>query len=117
MATHTHKKNTKMGSTPQLALRLLLLLAAAATLPPSASAAMTVDLSDRSWRITNANGSVELTSNVPAYPLELLRAAGDIPDPLYGCDSGVEATIVLPNRPRSCAERAATRTPAFFCDG
>jgi hypothetical protein len=66
------------------ALAALLLLLAAALLVIGSNAAVTVDLSDRSWRITSGNGSVQLTSSVPAYPLELLRAAGDIPDPLYG---------------------------------
>ena len=64
----------------------LALLAALACLAAScAHASVTLDLSGRRWSITNGNGSVEFASSVPAYPLELLRAAGDIPDPLYGC--------------------------------
>lgn len=43
----------------------------------------TVDLNSNIWRIYNENGSIGVTSTLPAYPIELLRAKGIIADPQY----------------------------------
>lgn len=63
-----------------MAMMVLAMVASAVT----ARTSTVVGLSDLIWKITNGNGTVKLESPVPAYPLELLRERGDIPDPLYG---------------------------------
>lgn len=60
-------------------LLALLALASAA----GGTASVLVDLSERSWSLSNANRSVTATAKLPAYPLEVLRAAGKLDDPLF----------------------------------
>ncbi|KAF8058425.1 hypothetical protein HT031_005549 [Scenedesmus sp. PABB004] len=63
-----------VGALGALVGALLLALAAGEAVLP---------LDGREWRLTNGNGSVSLTTTLPAYPLEVLRANGLIGDPLY----------------------------------
>ena len=61
-------------------LVVLLLGAAFASL---AHAELVLTLDSRDWTMGNENGTLSLKTNVPAYPLEVLRAQGVIEDPLY----------------------------------
>uniref|UniRef100_A0A383VKX2 beta-mannosidase n=1 Tax=Tetradesmus obliquus TaxID=3088 RepID=A0A383VKX2_TETOB len=42
-----------------------------------------LNLDGMPWTLTNGNASISLTTNIPAYPLEVLRSNGVIGDPLY----------------------------------
>lgn len=42
-----------------------------------------LDLSSKDWTLRNGNGSIALRTTLPAYPLEVLRSAGVVQDPLY----------------------------------
>ncbi len=61
---------------------LLLLFSGACVHLAVAELVLTMDSKD--WTMTNENGTLALKTNVPAYPLEVLRSQGVISDPLYG---------------------------------
>jgi hypothetical protein len=63
-------------------LPLLLLLCCAAW-AGQAAAELTLSLDSKDWTMVNENGTLSLKTNVPAYPLEVLRSQGVIGDPLY----------------------------------
>lgn len=63
-------------------LSLLLLLCCAAW-ASQAAAELTLSLDSKDWTMVNENGTLSLKTNVPAYPLEVLRSQGVIEDPLY----------------------------------
>lgn len=44
---------------------------------------LVLSLDSKDWTMVNENGTLSLTTNVPAYPLEVLRSQGVIGDPLY----------------------------------
>jgi hypothetical protein len=59
----------------------MLLLSAACVQLAVAELVLTLDSKD--WTMMNENGTLSLKTNVPAYPLEVLRSQGVIGDPLY----------------------------------
>lgn len=76
--------------------------------------AQIVHLDRLQWGLSNANRSISLSTQLPAYPLEVLRAKEIIQDPnwrwgprsssfgwLYCCSSGTAGSIphTDPNRP------------------
>lgn len=49
-----------------------------------ASAFETLDLNGADWKVTNKNGSVEISKvKLPSYPVEELRKLGIVQDPQY----------------------------------
>jgi hypothetical protein len=44
---------------------------------------LVLSLDSKDWMMVNENGTLSVTTNVPAYPLEVLRSSGVIGDPLY----------------------------------
>lgn len=63
-------------------LHVLLLLCVVAAVG-KVNAELLLSLDSQDWTLTNENGTLSLTTNVPAYPLEVLRSQGVIADPLY----------------------------------
>lgn len=59
----------------------ILLFSAACVRLAVAELVLTLDSKD--WTMVNENGTLSLKTNVPAYPLEVLRSQGVIGDPLY----------------------------------
>lgn len=64
-----------------MASRTLLLALQLLALCVFSHAAQIVHLDKQNWRLQNANQSISLTTQLPAYPLEVLRANGVIKDP------------------------------------
>jgi hypothetical protein len=64
---------------PQLLLLLLLLVVG------HASSELVLPLDAHAWTLENENGTLALRTSIPAYPIEVLRSAGVIGDPLYRC--------------------------------
>lgn len=73
----------RAGSSPALGSFVV----AVVLLFSSAAAFETLDLNGADWRVTNKNGSVEITSvRLPSYPIEELRKLGLVQDPQYRCE-------------------------------
>jgi hypothetical protein len=66
-----------------MAQALLLCSLLASLLIATVNAEAVLSLDGMPWTLTNGNGSISLSTTVPAYPLEVLRSNGIIGDPLY----------------------------------
>eukprot|EP00878_Enallax_costatus_P005743 GHUV01006021.1.p1 GENE.GHUV01006021.1~~GHUV01006021.1.p1 ORF type:complete len:795 (+),score=131.60 GHUV01006021.1:561-2945(+) len=66
-----------------MACRPLLCSLMAAWLLAAVHGAEVMRLDSKAWQLTNGNGSIALSTTIPAYPLEVLRTNGVIGDPLY----------------------------------
>lgn len=67
----------------EMARALLLSGCMALLLATAVHGAEVLRLDDKAWHLANGNGSISLTTSLPAYPLEVLRSNGVIGDPLY----------------------------------
>lgn len=73
----------RAGSCPALGSFVVALL----LLCSSAAAFETLDLNSADWKVSNKNGSVEITKvKLPSYPVEELRKLGIVQDPQYRCE-------------------------------
>lgn len=76
-----------------------------------ASGETVLPLDGKAWTMTNVNESISLNTTLPAYALEVLRAAGVIGDPLYRCAVGLllSTTMQCTDLPRRRYGPAARR--------
>lgn len=80
MAPSTRPLALKAGTMERFCILALFVAAAFVSL---AHAELVLTLDSKDWTMGNENGTLSLKTNVPAYPLEVLRSQGVIGDPLY----------------------------------
>lgn len=77
------QSGTPIGCSKGTMERTIIILLFSAACVQLAVAELVLTLDSKDWTMMNENGTLSLKTNVPAYPLEVLRSQGVIGDPLY----------------------------------